>query len=358
MEESSARDAESLQGATMKVRYISLRGGHPTSQLSAKAVNAESITIKTTKENFKFIITFRTQLLFAIISMFFKALFTKKQNETAYLCEGIPNVIFPLFMRMFKHEKNYIIIRANDESFDLRHKSVSAKRFYKALYKHINGIVAISTLVADDARKHVHCPIKISHTFLWRDYAAFKKIQPDFRQKNFIFIGEYRAHKGVDILAKAMKRVLAETHSKMYLVGPGIEEGLEKEGLLDERFICVGYKTPADYFNRVQFNAHTARYEAGGAAIIECMAAGIIPFVSEFTGNKDLVKQVSSGLVLRSMEPDKISSQILSFLNSHSIKELEILSKKAKIVAFKNDMKHGTDNFKKAFAGIIKEVRR
>ena len=338
----------------MKIRYVSFRGGHPTSQAIAKSLGAEFVTIKTTKKNLKLIFTFRTQLLFAILHMFFKTCLIKRIDGAIYLCEGIPNIIFPLLMRKIKNEKNKIIMRANDESFAPTNKTNSAKKFYGYLYKNINGVIAISTLVANDARKYVKCPIKISHTFLWRDYSELSKICPDFNKKNFVFVGEYRPHKGIDILAKVMKKVLDSTKSRIFFVGDGIKEGLTKKDLGDNLFEYVGHQNPTEYFKKSQFYVQTARYEAGGASIIEAMAAGLIPFVNEKTGNKDLVKEVDEQLILKQGNE---AEQIINFLKKQDVEKLKMLSKKSKLIAHKNDLKHGTDNFKKAFYSIIKVIK-
>lgn len=338
----------------MKIRYVALRGGHHTSKICANSIGAEHINIWAPLRNIVFIFTFRTQLAMAVFFCILQLFLTKKHNGAVYLTEGIVPVIFPMFMRFFKNEKNIIIMRGNDTSFQsgTRH----CMPLYRLLYNQLDGIVAISELIAEDAKKYVSCPIQVSHTPLWRNYSELSTNIPDFNEQNFIFIGEYRPHKGVDIIAKVMKKILPITKSKIYMVGSGIKENLEKEGLLDPRFICVGETNPIGYIKKAQFHIHPARYEAGPGTTTECMAAGLLSFVSFMTGNKDLVRQVSEELILKTLNPTEISEHILTFLKNKSINELKQLSYKAKEIAKENDSENGAKKFKTAFYKVIDEI--
>jgi glycosyltransferase involved in cell wall biosynthesis len=76
---------------------------------------------------------------------------------------------------------------------------------------------------------------------------------------------------------------------------------------------------------------HPARFESFGLSVVEAMAAGLIPIVTEMTGSKDLVKKVDSSLIVP-VDVNAISAKIVEVL-SMDIKEKEALSRRAKQVA-------------------------
>ena len=62
----------------------------------------------------------------------------------------------------------------------------------------------------------------------------------------------------------------------------------------------IGITSPFAPYNvsRCSVYIHPARLEAFGASVVEAMATGLIPIVTEMTGAKDLVKQVDPSLIV------------------------------------------------------------
>lgn len=336
----------------MKIRFVRF-WGHPATKLCARKLKAEDVHIKAP-------IGVKFGSFWGIINSFLKAPLAKKEKCT-YLCESLPSITFPLLMRWIKGEENYIIIRANDLSFNMDDKSKLMQIFYNFFHSRLDGVIAVSSLVAEDARKHVNCPVEISHTFLWRGIKAFRDASPNFKDRNFVFVGGrwYREYKGIDILARTFK-LLKEgfPSSRLYLVGGGIEQYLRKLRLDDPSFVYTGYTDPIDYFKKSLFYLHLARYEPSPAALTEAMASGLIPFVTSKVGNKDLVVQVDPNLVIDSQDPEVIATKIKEYLSTVSVEDLKRMSKRCREIASRYDIEHGTESFKRAFYNILEKIKR
>lgn len=326
--------------------------GHPTSNLCAKSIGCKFIKLKGTHKNGIF------QALQFPISSFMAILKFKKSNGRIYFGEGITAVYFPLFMRVFKREKNKIIVRANDDSFDIERKSFFKKKYYFFLYKQIDGLIPISELVMKDAKKYLSVPMKISHTFLWRGYSHFEKSKTSL-ENNVCFVGHYRPHKNIDKLAKIFS-ILKEKHNfagSFFLLGSNIKQNLSKKNLLKNYFVCPGVKEPSEFFAKSRYYIHLADYEAGGTSVIEAMASGLIPIVNNKVGNNDLVKQLDEQLIIKDDNPEKMAYEINNLFNHIEKNKLAIkYSKLAKKIAKENDLKKGTENFKKAFEYVTKKI--
>ena len=122
--------------------------------------------------------------------------------------------------------------------------------------------------------------------------------------------------------------------AELYVIGNGElneVEGMKVFGFIphDERLLLL--------LSKCSVYIHPARFEAFGASVVEAMAAGLIPIVTEMTGAKDLVKQVDPSLIVP-VDVDAISKRILEVL-SMSIDEKKSLSEKAKQVAMEWSMK-------------------
>jgi glycosyltransferase involved in cell wall biosynthesis len=113
----------------------------------------------------------------------------------------------------------------------------------------------------------------------------------------------------------------------MFVIGPGKLD--EVDGM--RVFGFVPYQELPKILSNCSVYIHPARFDTFPIAVIEAMAAGLIPVVTEMTGTKDLVRLVSPSLVIP-IDIDAISTKIIEILSMDNDKK-EILSKKAKQVA-------------------------
>ena len=341
----------------LPIKYVYFYGGHPNSHKIAEHLGAVKDEIPSTKRNLViFGKTLPTQWLYSVWTSLWKAITTKRKNGLIYFCEGTGPILFPILMRKLKHEENIIISRINDEAFNFSEKSKLSRKYHNFLFRHLNGVIGCTSMVADDGKKIVKCPVYYAIYTTWRDYSYFAHVKPDFKHKNFAFVGEYREHKGIDILAESMKLLKKKGISvKTYLIGDKIRENLEQRNLSDSSFIYTGKSDPRDYFPKCAFYIHTARYEAGPTTVMEAMAAGLIPFVSMKTGVRDIVRRINPSLVIDSLDPKIISEHIAKFIKTKSESDLLEISKKCKAYVRKNNLKACVNDYEEKFKLILKK---
>ncbi len=336
-----------------RLRFVFKRG-HPNWRMVCKAIGAEFIQIKEPNNNFalrKFF--FKLQLPLTVVSALLKFFFVKKHNKSVYILSGIQPVFLPIFMRILKREKNKIIVIVNDASFDMKNRKGLIKSFYeKLIFPQLDGAIAISPLVADMTRKYVK-KVKYVMDPIWRGHAYFAKNNPDFNSNDFLHTGKYQKIKGIDLTAETMRIVNEELNTRFFVLGDGMKENFQKEELYDISFICPGYTDPMKYMDKVKFYVQIARLEAGGTAVLEAMAAGIIPFVNKTVGHRNIVAKIDKKLVVSS-EPETAAKQIIEFVKKTPKQKIAALSKKCREITKKNDLKPIVNDFRLALAEMTK----
>ncbi len=339
-----------------KIRFVFKRG-HPNWRTVCRALGAEFIQIKDPNNNpilqrcFHYL-----ELPITITSSFFQSFLLKKTNGTIYLTTGIQPVFLPLFMRKFKKENNKIIVIANDASFYLQNKNKLLRPLYKKLFTEIDGVIAISPMIKNMAQQYVKRVAYIMDP-LWRGHKYFSHTMPDFTTNNLIHVGDFFTIKGTDLTAKVAKRITKALHSKCYFLGRRIKENLEKRGIRDPAFVFPGYQDPLTYFPKVKFYIQIARLEAGGTAVLEAMAAGIVPFVNERVGHSNIVAKIDKDLIVSS-NPEVAAQQIIKFVKKTPERKIKQLSQKCRNITRRNDPPYIIEDFKKALKDIIKDDKK
>jgi glycosyltransferase involved in cell wall biosynthesis len=133
--------------------------------------------------------------------------------------------------------------------------------------------------------------------------------------------------------------------AELYVIGSGglsEVEGMKVLGLVPHDELLLLLSKCAVY-------VHPARFDSFAVSVVEAMAAGLIPIVTEMTGSKDLVKQVDPSLIVP-VNVDAISEKIVEVL-SMSFNEKKVLSEKAKQVAMEWSIKA-----KDVFLEVLQEV--
>jgi glycosyltransferase involved in cell wall biosynthesis len=165
---------------------------------------------------------------------------------------------------------------------------------------------------------------------------------------NFVFLGRLDEYKGTDILPKIFNNFRENIpDAKLYVAGRGQNEHLFKAMAQKNIFYfsSVDDGTFMHEFGSIYISA--ARYEPSGVAILEAMAQGLVPIVSEGVGYKSIVREVEPKLVVST---EQAANEIAYKLATNK-KYWKFLSKKCKKVARKYSYKFMIDKFKK----VLKE---
>jgi glycosyltransferase involved in cell wall biosynthesis len=101
---------------------------------------------------------------------------------------------------------------------------------------------------------------------------------------------------------------------------------------------------------------HPGRGDAFPLSVLEAMAAGLVPIVSEWTGTKEVVEQVDPMLVCP-LDARVLAERIQCFMNL-SISEKVALSNKAREVVSTYTEEHAVKVFKDNFGRIVNAFNR
>ena len=323
-------------------------GPHPVHEAWAHAVGARLIDYTLIGATIRRLFgadSLFTYAFYTFCSRFFKVFFHFFPSKTGVaIVEGIHPLlnVIPLKRRKWK-----IFLLAVSSLVNYSHE------FLLKLLKNVDAIIAVSKLTFDSLNKLTDAPVRIVYPFI--DIDRFKKINADLRSENIVFVGRLDWSKGVDMLPAIYKIIRKEFKNvNMYILGQGPLKKLLMKNVR-KGFYPLGYiSRPEDYFRRASIYVHPARYDSFPISVLEAMASGLIPIVTNMTGTKDAVEKVSPDLVVKPRARD-IAKKILEILRM-DIKDRKDLSERARKVAFNFNKSRSIKQFMETFQYLLKCV--
>jgi glycosyltransferase involved in cell wall biosynthesis len=291
-------------------------------------------------------------------------------SEEAYFMLG-----FMKKMGLISKKQKLIALMASHTLYFLHTNqySVSTKKAFLHLFKLYDAFICIgpvqfellSNFIGDNKK------IKIYQTFNGVSEKRFKeliRIRTDLSKMNIITIGaitnQNRVHyKGIDLMLEAFAIVKNSVPGLTFTI-IGQYDPIIMKKLMEEKcpafkndVILVGqHNDPGEYLKNSCLYLHTARGEAWGISVVEAMAAGVPPVVSEWTGSKEAVGKVTNELIVP-LEVNLISEKIKWYLNL-SLSEKERLSKKCKEISELYTENKAIESFKYIFNKACTELNQ
>lgn len=254
-------------------------------------------------------------------------------DHDIYLSTGNVMTILPLVLRKaFLRKKFILIVRSNDRFFYFQSFPCYQRPLLRWISRHIDGVIAVSEMVKQYVEQNTDIPVRKVDVFL-RD-ETYLNIQPDLSSHNIVTIGTDYPGKGNDILLqidKMLRKKGFKGHTFILGYRKKIPRFIKKYAKQQPRFHLVGYVEPRTYLARSCFHVHPARFDAAPMSVLEAMATGLVPLVSENIGNKKLVEGVDPELVVKN-NPNSFYQKISDLMNRDR-SELGRLSKRAKKIA-------------------------
>jgi len=331
----------------MKIACITFHYTHKNTMLSAKAIGADVYRV-TKKHGSKITGIFRS---------FWLSLRIKKYD--IYLVDAAWALFVPFFRRLIFRDKIKVIYRSNNPFFNdswfMKGRSYFERIVIKFLRKQVDGIIAVSSITAKDAKKHKK-PYSIAYSML-DNVEKFLNIKPKLTTNNFITIG-YPPYKAFDVTISVFQEIRKKIpDAKLYYLGKFSRKEIEKfYGNLDmSNVVICGYVDDVrKYFKKVTYFIEFPNYEPGPTAVLEAMAAGIICFCNENLGHRDFLEKVSKKLIMRTNDPKHIAKNIIKLMNDD--KEKLTISRKSKNLAKTFNKDYRMKMFKKAFFDVEKKI--
>ena len=270
--------------------------------------------------------------------------FPERKKYDLFLSSG--QHYMPILMKKFgllRKNQKVVCYQGNETLFFLKMGRYS-KYTTKALtwqLRQYDAHICLSHLQAQLLRSIIgsHAPIYCNFNGVEAHKMSYlQHLQPALHQPAILFIGNLYApwrlwYKGVDVLL-AVYQSLLEDFPTLKLIILGEVSKLVMEELINSyptdilsKIDFIGkVKDMKPYIEQSTIYLHLARGEAFGSAVIEAMAGGLIPVVSEWTGAKEAVEKASADLVvpLQTKAIHERVKQILQWSNEKKKKIADI----------------------------------
>ena len=274
--------------------------------------NRKSTEIGKLFTNADFNFDYRGKNIFLLI---LKALLTSTEIPKAdiYFVEGGLCLNVAFFVKALRVRSSKIILMVPEPLFHLSNASFYKIWWIKKLMSKVDGVIAVSEMVGDDARKVYSGPIEIGHHYAI-DLERYLDVKPNFNSRKIAFVvdrpNETSAVKGLDAAIKTFKIIKEKfPESELLLLGAGTEfldfgiDGIKYLGFID----MLGV------YKEISIIISPAKYDAFPVVIVEAACAGVVPFISSTVGSKEFVEKVDPFFVIPSQSPDEFARRIIAW---------------------------------------------
>ena len=219
------------------------------------------------------------------------------------------------WMKLLRKDQKLVCYQGNETLFFLKSGKYS-KLATKALRWQLRQYdihICLSKLQAQLLQKAVGNDIEYYCIFngVEGDKLAYLKcIKPNLDKFNILFIGNlyvgWRSwYKGIDLLLSVFQKLKNDFPEAHLTIVGQVTESIMSDlqqtypiKLLNSIQFAGKVDNLEPYISQSSIYLHLARGEAFGSAIIEAMAGGLIPVVSEWTGAKEVVEKIDKTLVV------------------------------------------------------------
>jgi len=165
--------------------------------------------------------------------------------------------------------------------------------------------------------------------------------------KNFVFVGRLDDHKGTDLLPQLFSRFkYVSPHSKLFIAGTGPNLELFKNKITNGIYYVGKTKDSLFMPTIASIYISAARFEPSGMAVVEAMAQGLVPIITEHVGYKEFVRNVDPRLIV-TREEDAIDIAKKLINNKALWTKLSLKCKEqVRHLSYKNSIKEFKTNLK------------
>lgn len=197
-------------------------------------------------------------------------------------------------------------------------------------------------------------------------FNKLKTVNPSLDTHNIIFIANgpsgWRSwYKGLDLLLSVFEKLsVFISDLTLTVVGKWDSQYIIEQMELycpnsKDKVNFVGLSDNLEYYlQNSSLYLHCARGEAYGITVLEAMAAGVVPIVSEWTGAKEAVHQIDDRLIC-SLKADEIVDRVIWYFQL-SMREKHDLSKKAREISYKYQEDKTLIKFQNTFSQIARDL--
>lgn len=222
----------------------------------------------------------------------------------------------------------------------------------RVLVRYCDGVIAVSEFARERLRAFVPAgvPVRVAHPYIQpAAYATLESVEPDLDADVAVMVGEWRDHKGVDLLVEAWSLV-RERHpnAELRLVGrrfPG--EYADVPGVTLRGFV----ESLETEFAAASLCVHPARIEAFGVCVVEAMRAGLPTVVTSTVGARSAVEEVDESLVV-APTAEALATRVSGYFAT-SLPQRKSLSRASRAASEPFDETTKTRQFRAAFDALV-----
>jgi len=279
-------------------------------------------------------------------------------SDDILLCEGtflIPSLFKLLPIKRFN--KTIINISADPKLFYIKIKRVN---FLKRIL-HLLAIPKVDLFICignmeKDILKEIYPKAKYIVAYPFIDEERYKyllniPVKNEFNH-NILFIGNGPDYfcKGLDILVGAFKIVKKEFEdSQLFILGNWNKEIIDSFSYEGINF--VGFSDIYEYIQKSSLYVHLGRGEVFSISTLESLLGGIPSIVSEYTGAKEVVRELREDFVLP-LDSKRVAEKIIEYFNLPKDEKI-ILSLKAKELGKRFKKEIVLEDFMKKWKGMV-----
>ena len=318
---------------------------HPAHRDWANAISAQFYSFAPFNSSF-----IKSNGILMHMAAFLKALFFLPKADI-YLLESPMMITAVLCRTLFSRKRKVLTINSDPFFWALPTWNKITQKIFLLLIQRIDGYLSTSPMMdeftTETGKPHVFVDLDVRPSFF--------RLKPDLSNLNACFIGPHiNTKKGVDTLIDVFSSLPKQESRKLYLIGP-VQEDVIKQKLKGKNNIIVTGRIPfsslENYLEQCGVYLNLARLEPAGINILESMAAGIPPIVTNTCGFSYLVKQISPKLVVPH-DKKAIRNTILWLERSGQKKAL---GQKAKQMARKFTKQHSLKDFQNKVQYLLKQ---
>jgi glycosyltransferase involved in cell wall biosynthesis len=208
----------------------------------------------------------------------------------------------------FFHPKTKIIVTFHGSDYKNFKGNSIVSKIFKVMAKKIDCVLSVGTQELKYIRQYIE-PKDSKVLCAGVDAEKFYPVKDAVKEYDFLFIGSFYNHKGVDIFIDAIK-LLNDKTFRICFVGSG--EYLEAINELQKNynisiFLNIDHDKLVDLYNKAKFLVMSSRLDAFGLVVTESMYSGTPVIIAPTGGLLDQVIDNFNGYILKENTPQTLA---------------------------------------------------
>ncbi|PJJ84053.1 glycosyltransferase family 4 protein [Mucilaginibacter auburnensis] len=207
-------------------------------------------------------------------------------------------------------------------------KSPLYLKFANYVFKHSRKVVVLSDLEKETLGSlYNYYNANVLYNSINTKALKTENRRYDAGNPKFLFLGRIHESKGIEDIYHTFEKINDSVNFKFILCGTGPLESVmvpKFKALLGDKFEFKGIvsgKQKDDAIKGADFFLLPSRYGEGlPMALLECMAAGVVPIVTDDASMKFVIQDMENGIRVNKSDPDDIAQKIKNIIHDDALR--------------------------------------